>query len=196
MDNNLITVTDEMWMEKALDSAQRALGKHEFPVGCILVSGDRIIGRGDRINSRGVLENELDHAEIRAIRDLAQKGHVTGGFTAYTTLEPCLMCLGALILNGAERIVYAYEDVMGGATGIDFDQRFSRSSHTGDKGKLLHLYRGFSDRIRGGVLRRESLRLFRDFFSRPENTYLKGTLLEKYTLFQANNSPGPRDLEP
>ena len=182
MDKDLST--DEFWMEKALDSARFALEKGEFPVGCILVSGNEIVGRGDRINSGAAAENELDHAEIRALRDRIQRGAMEGGFTAYTTLEPCLMCLGALILNGAKRIVFAYEDVMGGAAGIDFDQVFSYKVRPGENRARFHLYRNFSERIKGHVLRSESLRLFRKFFSNPENTYLKGTLLEEYTLSQ------------
>ncbi len=171
--------TDEFWMANAIDSAIQALKNGEFPVGCILVSGDEIVGRGDRINSTGTEENELDHAEIRAIRDWKKRGGKKGGFTAYTTLEPCLMCLGALIINGARRIVYAYEDVMGGAAGIDFNQAFS-----GCANREVHLYWNFSKRIKGRVLRSESLRLFKEFFANPENTYLKGTELERYTLSQ------------
>ena len=173
-------------MKKALDSAREAMARGEFPVGCILISGDnKIVGRGDRINSSGDQENELDHAEIRALRDWIKNGKKgSEPIIAYTTLEPCLMCLGALIINGVQEIVYAYEDVMGGAAGIDFEQPFSKCHHNQKKCIPGHLYKEFGQRIRGPVLRNESLELFRDFFSNPANTYLKNTLLETYTLSQ------------
>ncbi len=182
--NDNVTQEELNWMKKALASAQKALEAGEFPVGCILVSQGRIVGQADRIHSKGDLQNELDHAEILALRDWINRGRPGGTFTAYTTLEPCLMCLGALILNGAKAIVYSYEDIMGGATAIDFDRPFSRASHTEPARMLEHLYRDFAKRIKGPVLREESLELFKRFFSMPGNTYLKDTLLEAYTLAQ------------
>ncbi len=181
---NDIGKTDIFWMGKALEGARRAMKKGEFPVGCILVCQDRIVGTGDRINTGKDEENELDHAEIRALKDWIDRGRPGGTFTAYTTLEPCLMCLGALIINGAHRIVFAYEDIMGGATGIDFTKPFSHGAHFHREGEPAHLYQDFATRIKGNVLRAESLELFKEFFSRPDNTYLKGTLLESYTLSQ------------
>ncbi len=171
-------------MKKALASARKALENGEFPVACILVSEGRIVGRGDRINSTGTMPNELDHAEILALRDWIGRGRPGEVFTAYTTLEPCLMCLGALILNGARRIVYSYEDVMGGSAGMNFNLPFSRGHHDIQSNQIRHLYENFGDRIKGALLRPESLELFRQFFSNPENRYLKGTVLETYTLSQ------------
>ena len=176
--------TDEYWMLQALELAEQALERGEFPVGCILVSEGLIVGRGDRKNSSGGIMNELDHAEILALRDWTERGRPGGVFTAYTTLEPCLMCLGALILNGAGRIIYSYEDVMGGATGIDFNQAFSCGHRGIQTGGARHLYKHFEGRIQGPLLRSESLKLFKQFFSNPENSYLKGTMLETYTLAQ------------
>ena len=175
---------DEMWMKEALASASKALENGEFPVACILVSEGHIVGRGDRINSTGTVPNELDHAEILALRDWTERGRPGGMFTAYTTLEPCLMCLGALILNGARRIFYSYEDVMGGSAGIDFNLPFSRGHVDIQADHMRHLYENFGDRIKGSLLRQESLKLFKEFFSNPRNRYLRGTLLESYTLSQ------------
>ena len=175
---------DEIWMKKALASARKALENGEFPVACILVSKGRVVGRGDRINSTGTVPNELDHAEILALRDWIERGRPGGGFTAYTTLEPCLMCLGALILNGARKIFYSYEDVMGGSAGMNFNLPFSRGHSDSQTDNMRHLYENFGDRIKGALLRQESLELFKRFFSNPENRYLRGTLLETYTLSQ------------
>lgn len=180
--NDNFTEEDEMWMKKALDSARKALENGEFPVACILVSEGRIVGKGDRKNSRGNILNELDHAEILALRDWVERGRPGGVFTAYTTLEPCLMCLGALILNNAGRIVYSYEDVMGGAAGMNFNLPFSRGHRDIQANHIRHLYKDFGDRIRGSLLRSESLKLFKQFFSSSGNRYLKGTFLETYTL--------------
>jgi len=167
-------------MAEAIRIAEKALGRGEFPVGCVIVCGDRIVGTGDRLNS---IKNELDHAEILALRDWLSRGKPGSEPVAYTTLEPCLMCLGALILNGVREIVFAYEDVMGGATGIDFEQGFSRCLGT-DPPYKWHLYRHASNMITAGVLRRQSLELFKRFFLNPRHDYLRGTLLERYTLSQ------------
>ncbi len=175
--------SNEYWMQQALDIAKKALERGEFPVGCILVSEGMIVGKGGRQNSRGHMENELDHAEIQAIRDWVARGKPGGmGFTAYTTLEPCLMCTGALILSGARRIVYSYEDVMGGAAGLDFNKSFSRGCLQVEQARSGHLYRDFNNRIEGAVLRERSIGLFQRFFSNSGNRYLKGSLLETYTL--------------
>ena len=182
--NDNISKKDEIWMKKALASAGKALENGEFPVACILVSEGRIVGRGDRINSTGTVPNELDHAEILALRDWIERGRPGGVFTAYTTLEPCLMCLGALILNGAGRIVYSYEDVMGGSAGMNFSLPFSRGHGDIQADHMRHLYENFGDRIKGSLLRSESLELFKQFFFNPENRYLRGTILESYTLSQ------------
>ena len=86
-------------------------------------------------------------------------------------MEPCLMCLGALVLSGIGEIVYAYEDVMGGGTRCDLT-------------KLTPLYKNFKFSIVPSVLRNESLQLFKAFFQNPKNAYWRGSLLASYTLSQ------------
>jgi tRNA(adenine34) deaminase len=86
-----------------------------------------------------------------------------------TTLEPCLMCFSALIVNGIKTIVYAFEDVFGGGTTLNL------------KG-LKPFYRSLDIEIISGVLREESLELFKTFFSDPDNGYLKNTPLARQVL--------------
>lgn len=163
----------EHYMRKALDLAREALSAGEFPVGCVLVYQDRVLATGSRAGSSGDFPNELDHAEMVALKRLANIGEKInrGKMTLFSTMEPCLMCLGALVLNGIGEIVYAYEDVMGGCTRCDLQA-------------LSPLYRNHQISIVANVLRRESLDLFKAFFKNPENSYWRGSLLAGYTLDQ------------
>jgi tRNA(adenine34) deaminase len=142
-------------------------------VGCVLVYQDRVIARGRRLHSTGKGLLELDHAEITALRNLDRSGFdvTMDRVTAYATMEPCLMCYAALLLNGVRRIVYAYEDVMGGGTGLALKE-------------LSPLYRNMSVHIVPRVMRAESLALVKTFFSAPDNDYWQGSLLARYTLEQ------------
>ncbi|MFZ0483825.1 MAG: nucleoside deaminase, partial [Desulfobacterales bacterium] len=151
-----------------------ALDAGEFPVGCVLVHQNRILATGARKGSMGNFPNEIDHAEMIALKCLADMDINTDKkeMVLFTTMEPCLMCLGALILSGISEVVYAYEDVMGGGTGCNL---------TG----LTPLYRNQKISIVPHILRQQSLELFKAFFRNPENSYWKGSLLAEYTLRQS-----------
>lgn len=161
----------EFFMKKALQQARQALAAGEFPVGCVLVYRDKILQTGARRRSIGHSRNEVDHAEIVALRRLSDLGASVdhSQITAFSTLEPCLMCYSALILSGIGEVVYAYEDVMGGGTGCELS-------------RLKPLYRDSPLRVVAGVLRAESLELFKAFFADPANDYLKPSRLAEYTL--------------
>jgi len=163
----------EYYMKIALEQAQKAMDNGEFPVGCILVHNNTIVGQGRREHSLNNDTNELDHAEIIALRDL--NSHCPdldpGRITVYTTLEPCLMCYGALLINQISTIVYAYEDAMGGGINLPL-------AH------LTPLYRNMDVSIFPYVLRQESLELFKAFFNSPACSYLHNTYLAEYTLAQ------------
>ena len=163
----------EHFMKKALDKASEALAKGEFPVGCVIVYQDRILVSGSRTGTTGTAANEIDHAEMIALRRLVELNETMdkSKITLFTTMEPCLMCLGALVLSGIGEIVYVYEDVMGGGTHCDLT-------------KLTPLYKNFRPSIVQNVLRDESLKLFKAFFQNPENAYWRGSLLASYTLNQ------------
>lgn len=186
----MIHTNDVPMMERALRLARQALEAGEFPVGCVIVRGGEIIGQGMRMGSNGMRVNELDHAEIMAIRDCYEKvggwpGRL-GGLTCYTTLEPCLMCLGALLINGVKRIVFGFEDVMGGACGIDLSRRITWRSYEGAIHGLVmdYIYDGAEIEFEGGVLRDKCLGLFAEFYSSRASSYLDSTLLKEYTLRQ------------
>lgn len=166
-------MTDEDFMKKALAEAENALSAGEFPVGCVIADKTGVVAKGFRKRSVGHLPNEIDHAEMVALRDLYAHHGVgdAGKLTVYCTMEPCLMCFSAILISGIHRIVYAYEDVMGGGTGCMLSA-------------LPPLYSGSEMRIIPHVLRRQSLALFQAFFARPENAYWKDSLLATYTLSQ------------
>jgi len=158
-------------MKMALAEAQQALAAGDFPVGCVIADESGPLARGRRINSRS--GNELDHAEIMALRrlhdDSSRKRR--GELTIYSTMEPCLMCFSTLILNNVHTIVYAYEDAMGGGTSLPL-------------AGLSPLYASKKVVIVKDVLRRESLALFKRFFREDTNGYWRDSLLAEYTLKQ------------
>jgi len=166
-------MNDKRFMKKALEAAHQALGMGEFPVGCVMVYEDKILVTGARHNSAPESQNELDHAEMLALRRLIDLGQGIdrAKVTLFSTLEPCLMCYAALIVNGIRNIVYAYEDVLGGATRLDLT-------------RLKPFYKDMEVRIVSGVLRHESVLLFKQFFSDPRHEYLRDSLLAQHAMSQ------------
>lgn len=168
----MIRAKDEQFMRAALAQAADALAEGEFPVGCVIVGDDRIIASGSRKNSSAEF-CEMDHAEIVALRSLQQERPEVDmtGLTVYSTMEPCLMCFSTLIVNNVRRVVYGYEDAMGGGTNLPLHL-------------LSPLYREYPIDVEKHVLRNDCLILFKRFFSNPDNEYLSDTLLAEYTLSQ------------
>jgi len=160
-------------MQQALDEAGKALAAGEFPVGCIMVHAGKVVSSGRRVNSRGTDENELDHAEIMALRKLFNQHPEIdrAKIVVYSTMEPCLMCYVTMLLNGIRTFIYAYEDIMGGGTNLNLQS-------------LNPLYRDMEVAISGHVLRRQSLELFKAFFTNQDNTYWQDSPLAHYTLAQ------------
>ncbi|KPA12818.1 cytidine deaminase [Candidatus Magnetomorum sp. HK-1] len=166
---------DILFMKKALNHAETALNRGDFPVGCILTFNNQIIATGERTGTVHSVSNELDHAEINALRKLSQynppDSFDTSQLTIYCTLEPCLMCFSAIMIHGLSRLVYAFEDVMGGGTAID-------------RTHLTPLYRNHNIEIVSGLCRAESLSLFKAFYSDSKNKYLADSYLANYILNQ------------
>lgn len=112
---------DMHWMRQALTLAQRAAEQGEVPVGALLVLNDELIGSGwnQPINAH----DPTAHAEIAALRDAARRlgNYRLPGTTLYVTLEPCVMCAGAIIHARVARVVYGAADPKTGAAGSVFD---------------------------------------------------------------------------
>ena len=121
---------DTTWMEEALEEALRAATKGEVPVGAVLIRDGQVLGRGG--NSPITAHDPTSHAEINAIRQAADKiqNYRLGG-TLYVTLEPCLMCMGAIIHSRIERLVFGALDPKSGAAlslyQIGSDQRLNHT---------------------------------------------------------------------
>ena len=110
-------MTDREYMLEALALAREAAAAGEVPVGCVIVRGDEIVGRGR--NRREEDKTALAHAELEAI---SQACAALGGWrlwecTLYVTLEPCAMCAGAIINARIPRVVYGASDSKFGACG-------------------------------------------------------------------------------
>jgi tRNA(adenine34) deaminase len=107
--------TDELWMEEALRSAQRALEGGEVPVGAVVVFEGHIVGRGW---NRNITDNDpTAHAEIIALREAgaAAGNHRLAECDLFVTIEPCAMCAGAMVHARIRRLIYGADDPKAGA---------------------------------------------------------------------------------
>jgi len=108
---------DEYWMREAFKEAEKALKKKEVPVGAVVVYEKRIIGRGH--NQTETLKDATAHAEILAIgaaSNFLNSWRLTGA-SIYVTVEPCIMCAGAIVLSRLDRLVFGARDPKAGACG-------------------------------------------------------------------------------
>ena len=142
---------DEHWMRRALDLAVRAAREGEVPVGAVVVRGGVEIGAG--ANAPIGDADPTAHAEIKALRaaSRAAGNYRLPGTTLYATMEPCVMCAGAIVHARIERVVYGAADERWGGAGSVFDVLgCARLNHR--------------PAVRGGVLGEESARLLLEFF--------------------------------
>ncbi len=143
--------TDEYWMRYALQLALRAREQGEVPVGAVLVQDDQVIGEGW---NRPIGQcDPTAHAEIMALR---QGGKVLDNYrllnsTLYVTLEPCVMCAGAMVHSRITRLVYGANDLKTGAAGSLLDV-------------LGHPGMNHQIEIASGVLAEECAGMLSDFF--------------------------------
>nr|WP_024965406.1 tRNA adenosine(34) deaminase TadA [Pantoea sp. IMH] len=145
------TPIDEFWMRHALALARRAWEEGEVPVGAVLVQGDRAIGEG--WNRPIGHHDPTAHAEIMALR---QGGKVLENYrlldtTLYVTLEPCVMCAGAMVHGRINRLVFGAKDEKTGAAGSLLDVL----GHPGMNHQVV---------IDQGVLAKECAAMLSDFF--------------------------------
>lgn len=126
---NLSADADQIFMSAALTEAGRAQALGEVPIGAVVVHEGSIAGRGH--NLRETTQDPTAHAEIIAIRQAAEKlkSWRLLDCTLYVTLEPCVMCMGAIILARIPHLVYACRDPRAGAVGSIYnfaeDERFN-----------------------------------------------------------------------
>ena len=140
--------TDEKYMRLAIKEAQEAFDSDEVPVGAVIVSGGRVVGRGHNLVE--TLVDVTAHAEIQAITAAASTlgGKSLTDCTLYVTVEPCVMCAGALAWSQIGRIVYGASDAKRGYS------RFGSA--------LLHP----RTEVEFGVLAAECEQLMVDFFAK------------------------------
>jgi tRNA(adenine34) deaminase len=144
-------MTDKQWMREALLEAQKAFEENEVPVGVVVVHNNKIVGRGH--NQTEKLKDPTAHAEIIALSAAANylNNWRLTETSVYITLEPCLMCSGALILSRIKRLIFGTYDEKFGACGsvynIPQDNLFN---HTFE--------------VVPGIFSEESRILLRDFF--------------------------------
>lgn len=112
---------DVSFMREALREAEKAMKKKEAPIGAVAVKGGKILARAH--NLRESKNDPLGHAEIYLISKLARKlkRWRLNEVTVYVTLEPCLMCMGALLQARAGRLVFGAMDPKAGACGSLYD---------------------------------------------------------------------------
>ena len=112
---------DHYWMQKALALARNAEAQGEVPVGAIIVLDDQIIGQG--WNQPIASQDATAHAEIVALRQACQtmQNYRLPGSEIYITLEPCMMCAGALVHARIARCIYATAEPKTGAAGSCID---------------------------------------------------------------------------
>jgi tRNA(adenine34) deaminase len=121
---------DAYWMQHALKLAERAAELGEVPVGAVLVRDGELVGVG--WNCPIGTHDATAHAEIQALRDAGQRlgNYRLPGTTLYVTLEPCVMCAGAIVHARVARVVFGATDPKAGACGSVFnllpsDHRFN-----------------------------------------------------------------------
>ena len=107
----------ELYMKEALKEAELAALEDEVPIGCVIVCNDRIIARAH--NQRETTNNPLGHAETLAIKKASEiiNDWQLVNCELYVTIEPCIMCAGAIIQSRIKKVVYGAPDYKGGAFG-------------------------------------------------------------------------------
>ena len=144
-------MTHEQAMTLALELAKQAAAEGEVPVGCVILKGDTVVGRGR--NRRETDKSALAHAELEAIREAcaAIGDWRLSGCRLYVTLEPCPMCAGGIISARVPEVYYGAKDEGFGACG-----------------SILNLFQEefrHHPKLRGRILEKECAQILQDFFA-------------------------------
>lgn len=137
---------DEKFMRMAIEEARKALNEEEVPIGAVVACGDRVVGRGHNLVE--TLCDATAHAEMQSITAAASTlgGKYLKGCTLYVSVEPCVMCAGALAWSQVDRVVYGAADPKRGYTTVG--------------GHIFHP----KTEVEGGVLAAECEALMKEFF--------------------------------
>ena len=106
---------DEYWMEIAISEAKLAFERDEVPVGAVLVKQDELVIKNH--NRTNQMQTPLAHAEMLILKEIQKHEKYLQGYTLYVTLEPCLMCSGAIILSRLSKLVFGTFDPKTGVVG-------------------------------------------------------------------------------
>ncbi len=167
---------DHEYMALAMSEARAALDAGDYPVGAVLAVNGEFIGKAR--NSVFSETQTTAHAEQNLLREYSAllrqsvRNKTGDTITVYTTLEPCLMCLGGILIHHVTRIVYACPDPHGGAVSLDV-------------GKIGSFYAPFWPNIEAGLMREESVDLMIGFF-KSQKTVLWKTALDRFVEMKAN----------
>ena len=141
----------ELLMKEALVQAKKALKKGEVPIGAVVVLGDEIIGRG--YNQPITMKDPTAHAEIIALKEASNRleNYRLNEAIIYTTLEPCLMCVGALVHARIKKVIFAAQDTKSGVV-------------VNNGGLIQSEFLNHKVSFEGGILEKEASKLLKDFF--------------------------------
>lgn len=141
------TLDHQAFMRVALNEAECALQEGERPIGAVVVYDGKIVGRGHAQHK--ARHSEIAHAELNALL-AAEKfihDHIHDGVVLYTTVEPCVMCLGAVVMSDIDHVVFAASD---------------KNIHPAQMLEMPYVKRHIKN-YRGGILEAESLALMEKF---------------------------------
>jgi len=142
---------DEKWMKIAISEANLANNEGEIPVGAVIIQNNKLIVKAH--NQPIINHDPTAHAEVEALRKAGRKlkNYRLSGLTLYVTLEPCAMCLGAMMHARIERVVFGASDPKTGVCGSKADL----TSETFFNHRI---------KVQGGVLEKETKNLLQSFF--------------------------------
>ncbi len=142
----------EIWMQEAIIEARKAESEGEVPVGAVVLLNDKIVGRGH--NRPIQLNDPTAHAEILALRQATRNSmnYRLPGSALIVTVEPCIMCVGAIIQARVEAVIYGTRDPKSGAIHSQFQLE--------DWHRLNHIFR-----VSSGILQEECADLLKFFFA-------------------------------
>ena len=141
----------EFLMREALVQAKKALKKGEVPIGAVVVLGDEIIGKGH--NQPITKKDPTAHAEIIALKEASNRleNYRLNEAIIYTTLEPCLMCAGALVHARIKKVIFAAQDTKSGVV-------------VNNGGLIQSEFLNNKVSFEGGILEKQASKLLKDFF--------------------------------